>query len=120
MKRDLLNKKCKKTRKYLNYVEHLLMLALTVTGCLSNPVFPSMVFVSLDIKRLAIGLKICAITAEIKNFKSIIKNKKKKHNKIALLGKSRLDTIEVLICKALIDSYISHEEFVSVNNVLKK
>ena len=34
-----------------------------------------------------------------------------------LLGKRRLNTIEVLICKCLINSY-SHDEFVSVNNVL--
>ena len=31
-----------------------------------------------------------------------------------------LNTIEVLISKALIDSYISHDEFVSVNNVLRE
>ena len=37
-----------------------------------------------------------------------------------MLGKDKLNTIEVLISKALIDSYISHDEFVSVNNVLRK
>ena len=37
-----------------------------------------------------------------------------------LLGKDKLNTIEVPISKALIDSYISHDEFVSVNNVLKE
>ena len=31
-----------------------------------------------------------------------------------------LNTIEVLISKALIDSYISHDEFLSVNNVLRE
>ena len=31
-----------------------------------------------------------------------------------------LNTIEVLISKALIDLYISHDEFVSVNNVLRE
>ena len=35
-----------------------------------------------------------------------------------MLGKDKLNTIEVLISKALTDSYISHVEFVSVNNVL--
>ena len=35
-----------------------------------------------------------------------------------LLGKDKLNTIEVLISKTLIDSYISHDEFVSVNDVL--
>ena len=43
--------------------------------------------------------------------------KKKKHDKIVLLGKYKLNTIEVLISKSLIDSYISHDELVSVNNV---
>ena len=37
-----------------------------------------------------------------------------------LSGKDKLNTIEVLIFKALIDSYISHEEFVSVNNELRE
>ena len=52
----------------------------------------------------AVGLKIYAINAGIK--KSIIKKMNKKHDKIVLLGKRRLNTIEVLICKCLINSYI--------------
>ena len=35
-----------------------------------------------------------------------------------LLGKDKLNTFEVLIFKTLIASYISHDEFVSVNNVV--
>ena len=45
--------------------------------------------------------------------------KKKKHDKIVLLGKDKLNIIKVLISKALIDSYISHDEFVLVNNMLR-
>ena len=56
----------------------------------------------------AIGLKICAITAGIKKYKSIIKKKKKKHDKIVLQATFKLNSIEVLISKALIDSNISH------------
>ena len=44
---------------------------------------------------------------------------KKRHDKIVLLGKTKLDTIKVLILKVLIDLYISHDEFVSVNNTLR-
>ena len=36
------------------------------------------------------------------------------------LGKDKLNAIEVLISKALIDSYISHDKFVSANNVLRR
>ena len=56
----------------------------------------------------AIGLKICAITAEIQ--KLIIKKKKKKHGKIALLAKSKLNSMKVSISKALIDSVTSHDK----------
>ena len=62
------------------------------------------------------GIKICAITAGIKKHKSIRKKKKnKKHDKILLLGKDKLNTIGVPISKVLIDSCISHDEFVSIN-----
>ena len=37
-----------------------------------------------------------------------------------LLGKPKLDTVEFLISKTLIDSYAGHEELVLANNVLKK
>ena len=37
-----------------------------------------------------------------------------------LLAKAKSDTIEVLISKALIDSYINHDELILVNNVLRQ
>ena len=67
-----------------------------------------------------IGIKICAVTVGIKKYKSIIKKKKKKHDKIVLLGKDKLNTIEVLISKAVMESYISHDQFFSVNDVLRE
>ena len=43
---------------------------------------------------------------------------KNKHDKIVLLSKPRLNTLEILIFKDMVDVNISHEEFASVNNVL--
>ena len=63
----------------------------------------------------AVGMNICANTARINKYKSIIKEKKK-HDQIVLLRKNKLNSIEVLLSKTLIDSYISHDEFVSANN----
>ena len=60
------------------------------------------------------------ITSGINKYKSRIKKKKKKHNKIVLLTKSKFNSIEVLIFKALINSNIGHDEFFLINNVLKK
>ena len=81
--------------------------------------FLHLVCVPVGITSSAVGIKICVITTLIKKYKSIIKKKKKKHNKIVLLGKDKLNNTEFLISKALIDSYISHDEFVSLNTVLK-
>ena len=53
-------------------------------------------------------------------YKSIIKKKRKKHNKIVLLAKFKLNNIEVLISKALINSNINYYEFVLINDVLKE
>ena len=59
-------------------------------------------------------------TTGIKKYKSIIKKRKKRHDKILLLGKYRLNAIEFLISKASINSYISHDKFVSINKVLRE
>ena len=59
------------------------------------------------------------MTAGIKKYKSIIKKKKRKHDKV-LLAKSKLISIEVLISKALIYSVIRHDEFILINNALKE
>ena len=56
--------------------------------------------------------------AGIKKYKSINKKIKKKHDKIIYLAKSKLNSIEVLISKDLIDSNISHNELVLINNVM--
>ena len=62
----------------------------------------------------------CAIALGIKKYASIIKEKKRKHDKIVLLAKSKLSSTEALISMALIDSIISHDELILVNIVLKE
>ena len=82
----------------------------------------SLVCVSVGITSSAVEINICAITAGIKKHKSIIKKNKKKHDKIVLLAKDKLNTIDVLIT-SLIDSYIHtliDSQSVSVNNVLRE
>ena len=113
---DLMTEKYN-SHKILYHVEHLLILASTVTGCISISAFSSLVCVSFGILSSALGIKVYAITAGIKKYKSIVKKKKKKHDEIVLLWKFKLNIIEALISIALMYSYISHYKFVSVNNV---
>ena len=83
-----MSKKHKKISTTLNYIEDSLVVASTIIGCISISDFASFLGIPIGITSSAIRLKICAITAEIKNYKPIIKKKKKKHNKIVLLVKS--------------------------------
>ena len=104
----------------LNNIECLLILVSTVTGCVSISAYVSLVGIPVGIASSVVGLKICVKTTGIKKYKSIIKKKKKKHDKIVLLAKSKVNNIEVLISKGLIDSNNSHDELVSIINVLKE
>ena len=115
-----MSKKYKKVCITPSYIEHFRILRPKITWCVSISAFTSLVGIPIGGMSSSIGLKICAIPAAIKKYKSIIKKKKKKCNKIVLLAKSKLNSIEVLISKALINSVISHDQFVSINIVLKE
>ena len=96
---ELMSRKHTKVCAVLNYIEHLLILTSTVTGCVSIFAFSSFVGIPVKITSFAGGLKTCVITARIKKYNSIFKKKKKKHNKIVLLAKTTLNIIEILISR---------------------
>ena len=64
----------------------------------------------------------CKFSNNNKNFcnKSLIEKNNNKYEKVVFLAKTILNTKEVLISKTLIDSNISHDEFVAVNKFLKE
>ena len=62
---ELMNKKYKKVYRVSNYIEYLLILTSTVTGCVSISTFVSLVVILIGIGSSAIGLKTCVLTAEI-------------------------------------------------------
>ena len=51
-----------------------------------------------------------------KSLLKLTKKRKKKHNKIIVLAKNKLNMIDTLLSSALNDSEISHEEFASIIN----
>ena len=71
-----MSKKHKKSCRVLNFIDHLLIVISTITWCVSISAFASLVGIPIGNINSAIGLKICAITAGIKKYKSIIKKKK--------------------------------------------
>ena len=106
-----MSRKHKKVCTALNYVEHFHILACTINWCISISAFASLFGIPIGITTFAVGLKIYAIAAGIKTYKLINKKKKTKQCKIVLSRKSKFNKVSVLICKALINSNISHDDF---------
>ena len=67
----MLSKKHKKVSTVLNCDEHCLILVSAITGCVSISAVTSLLNIPIGIMISAICLKICAITASIKKYKSI-------------------------------------------------
>ena len=97
-----MSKKHKKVCRVLNYIDHSVIVISIINGCISISNFASLVGISIRITSYAIELKTCVVTARMKKYKSIIK-KKKSLMKMVLLAKSKLNRIEILIYKALIE-----------------
>ena len=88
-----MSKKHKEVFRVFNYIYHLIILVSTVTGCVPISAFASLFHIPVGNLNSAIGLNICVITAGIKKYKSIIKKKKNRHDKIVLLAKFKLNSI---------------------------
>ena len=58
-----MSKKHKKFCRVLNYIEHLLIVTSTITGCVSVSGFASLAGIPIGIASSTIGLEICVITA---------------------------------------------------------
>ena len=102
---ELISRKQEKLCTTLTYIELFLILASAVTECNSISASPSLFGIPIKVTSSAIEKKNYAVATRIKKYKSMIKKKKKKHDKIVLLAKFKLNSIEVIISKALIDSW---------------
>ena len=84
------------------------------TGGVSIISFTSIVGAPVGIASANITLFFFLTTGIVKKLMNITRNKKKKHDKILMLVKSKLGSIETLVSQALIDIEISHEEFITI------
>ena len=62
------------------------------------------------------SLALSISTGIVKILLKTTRNKKKKHNKIVILARSKLNSIESKISEALINNEISHEDFMTIIN----
>ena len=107
----------KKLNKYVttfDYIDKILIVLSATSSGVSIISFTSIIGAPVGIASASFTLIFSLTTGIIKKLLSITRNKKKKHNKILMLAKSKLNSIETLISQPLIDMGISHEEFVTI------
>ena len=94
-----------------DYIDNILIvLSATIVG-VSLISFTADIGAPADIASPSFTLIFSLITGISKLLLSTTRNKKKKHDKIHVLAKSKLNSIETLVSQALIEIEISHEEF---------
>ena len=94
----------------MDYFDKSLNVLSILSGSISIASFASVIVVPAGI----IGAS-CGFTFSIASI-----NKKKKHNKIVMLARSKLNRIESKILKSLMDHEISHEDFEAIINEEQK
>ena len=107
----------KKLNKYVtifDYIDKILIILSTTSGGISTISFTSINGVPAGIASASFTLIFSIITGIIKKLLNITRSKKKKHDKILMLAKSKFNSIETLISQALNDMEISHEEFITI------
>ena len=109
----------KKLNKYVttfDYIDKILIVLSATIGGVSVISFTSIVGAPVGITSASLTLFFSLTTGIVNKLLNITRNKKKKHDKILMLAKSKLNSIETLISQALIDVEISHEEFIAILN----
>ena len=113
---ELMSKRLSKYIASLDYFGKSLIVSSIKTDSISIASFANAVGTLVRMIRASCSLA-CSITTRIvKKLLKTIRNKKKKHNKIVTLSRSKLNGIESKISKALINNEISHEDFITVFN----
>ena len=97
-----------------DYIDKILIvLSATSSGvCIISSA--SVVGAPVGIASASFTLTFSLISGITKKLLSITRKKKKKHDKILMLAKNKLDSIETLVSQALIDMEITHEEFTAI------
>ena len=86
------------------------------SGAVSIISFTTIIGAPVGIESLSFTLIFSLTTGKIKKLLSITRNLKKKHDKVLVLPKSKLNSIGTLVSQALIDMEISNEEFITILN----
>ena len=97
-----------------NYIDKILIVLSATIGAVSIISFSSVIEAPAGIASASFTLIFSLATGIVKKLLDITRKKKKKHDKILMLAKSKFNSVDTLISQALIDMDISYEEFITI------
>ena len=114
--RELMSKNLSKYIASFEYLDKSLIVLSVATGSISIASFATAIGAPVGIMSASCSLAFSITTGFVKKFLKTIRNKKKKHYKIVVLTRSKLNSIESKISKALMENEITHEDFETIIN----
>ena len=96
------------------FVKSVIVLSVT-TGSISIASFTTVIRAPVGIASASFSLVFSISTGIVKKMLKTMRNKKK-HNKIVMLARNKLNSMERKISEALINNEISHEDFMVIIN----
>ena len=118
--RELMSKMLSKYIASFDYFGKSLIVLSVTTASISCASMATVIGAPVEIISASFSLAFSISTGIIKKLLKTTRNKKKKHNKIVMLARSKLNSIESKISEALINNEISHEDFMTIINEEKK
>ena len=109
----------KRLSKYIasfDYFDKSLIFLSVTTGTISIASLATFTGAPAGIVNASFSFTFSIFTGIVKKLLKTTRNKKKKHNKIVMLARSKLNSIESKISEALINNKISHESFITIIN----
>ena len=114
--RELMSKKLSKYISFFDYFDKSLIILSVISGSISIASFATVIGIPIGITSVSLSLTFSLCTGLIKKLLKATRNKKNKHNKIIMLARSKLNSIESKISEALINNQISQEDFMTIIN----
>ena len=119
--RELMSKRLIKYIASFDYFDNPLIVLSVTTGSISIASFANAIGAPVGMASASFSLSFSISTGIVKNLLKATRNKTKKHNnKIVMLARSKLNSIESKISEALMNNEISHKQFMTIINEEKK
>ena len=114
--RELMSKRLSKYIASFDYFDKSLIVLSPTSGSISIASFATAIGIPVGIASANLILTFSLCAGLVKKLLKTTRNKKNKHNKIVMLARSKLNSIESKISEALMNNQISHEDFMTIIN----